>query len=213
MGQYKRKRTTRKTAVRRKKARMTSTSRTSKSAITRQVHRFVRGVAMQTISGNAAFAPFQSVLGATLDACLNHTEFTNLYDQFRIDWVKAQFYLRIDPSAQVAASASYPRIYWFRDYDDQGLASLNDVRENSKGKRAILHPNRPVTIWFKPNVLSEIYRTAVTTGYSPKFSQWIDCSVPNLVHYGIKYAIDDLTNTNYRVDLEIQYGLSMRQSR
>lgn len=192
---------------------MTRGTGLSVSRVRSQIHRFVRGCAMQTIVGNAVYAPYQSVLGATLDNTLNHTEFTSLYDQFRIDWVKAQFFLRIDPSAQTAAGASYPRMYWFRDYDDQALASLNDVRENSKGKRAILHPNRPVTIWFKPNVLSEIYRTAVTTGYSPKFNQWIDASVPNLVHYGIKYCIDDLTNTNYKVDLEVTYGLSMRNSR
>lgn len=196
-----------------KKRRTTKMARNSRVPTTAVVHRFVRGCAMQTITGNVAFAPYQSVLGATLDNVLNHTEFTNLYDQFRIDWVKAQFYLRIDPGAQVAAGASYPRLYWVRDKDDQALASLNDIRENSLGKRAILHPNRAVTIWFKPNVLSEIYRTAVSTGYSPKFSQWIDCTTPNLVHYGIKYCIDDLTNTNYKVDLEIQYGVSMRQSR
>lgn len=199
--------------ARRKKRATTTRRRMRTSMVARSVHNFVRGCALQTITGNVAYAPYQSVLGATLDNALNYTEFTNLYDQFRINWVKAQFYLRIDPSAQTAANASFPRLYWFRDYDDQGLASLNDVRENARGKRAILHPNRPVTITFKPNVLSEIYRTAVTTGYSPKFSQWIDVAVPNLVHYGIKYCIDDLTNTNYKVDLEITYGLSMKNSR
>jgi len=197
----------------RRRATVRPRARVSRSSVGNRVHRFVRGCPVNTITGNAAFAPYQSVLGATLDNALNHTEFTNLFDQFRIDWVKAQFYLRIDPSAQTAAGASYPKIFWYRDMDDQALVSLNDIRENSKGKRAILHPNRPVTIWFKPNVLSEIYRTAVSTGYSPKFNQWIDASVPNLVHYGIKYCIDDLTNTNYKVDLEITYGLSMRQSR
>lgn len=200
----------------RRKKRMTLRKRPaglSASTAARQIHSFVRGCPVNTITGSAGYLPYQSVLGATLDNVINHTEFTNLYDQFRINWVKAQFYLRIDPGAQSAAAASYPRLYWFRDYDDQSLVTVNDIRENSKGKRAILHPNRPVTIMFKPNVLSEIYRTAISTGYSPKFSQWIDCSVPNLVHYGIKYCIDDLTNTNYKVDLEITYGLSMRQSR
>lgn len=168
---------------------------------------------MLTVTGNVVHAPYQNVLGATLDNVLNSGEFTSLYDQFRIDWVKIQFFLKIDPSAQTAATASYPRLYWFRDYDDQTLPSLNDIRENSRGKRAIMHPNRPVTIFFKPNVLSEIYRTAISTGYSPKFGQWIDASTPNLVHYGIKYAIDDLTNVNYKVDIEVTYGLSMRQSR
>lgn len=171
---------------------------------------------MQTISGSALYNPYTSVLGATLDNCLNSSEFTSLFDQFRIDWVRAKFYLKIDPSAQTAATASFPRLYWYRDYDDQTVGDatfLQDVRENQKGKIAVMNPNRPVTVFFRPNVLSEIYRTGATTGTAPKFGQWISTTHANLIHFGIKYGIDDLTNTNYRVNLEITYGLSMRQSK
>lgn len=171
---------------------------------------------MQTITGSALYAPYTSVLGATLDNCINHTEFTSLFDQYRIDWVRAKFYLKIDPSAQTAATASFPRMYWYRDYDDNTVGDgtfLQDVRENQKGKVAVMNPNRPVTITFKPNVLAETFRTGSTTCYSPKFGQWISSAAPNCIHFGIKYGIDDLTNTNYRVNLEITYGLSMRQSK
>lgn len=171
---------------------------------------------MLTILGNAAHAPYTNVLGADLTTCLNHTEFTNLYDLFRIDMVKVQFYLKIDPSAQTAATASFPRLYWYRDTNDQGISPgtfLNEVRENSKGKRAVMNPNKPVTIMYRPNTLSETYRTSISTGYSPKFGQWIGTDTPNMTHYGIKYAIDDLTNTNYKVEIELTYHLSMKQSR
>lgn len=180
----------------------------------RGVHHFKRGSALNTINGNAVYAPYVDSLSFNLNAVINPSDFTSLYDQYRINYVVVKFHLRIDPSAQAAGSASYPRLYYYRDLDDTTAPSnLNEMRENQRCRMKVLNPQRCVTIKIRPNVLGMLYSTVGVTQYTPKFKQWLDCSTSTTIHYGIKYAIDDLTNTNYKVDIEKWYYISCRNSR
>lgn len=167
------------------------------------------------ISGNAVYAPFLGAFNLNgINNVINATEFTNLYDQFRIDKLIVRFYLKIDPSAQTAATANVPRLYWYRDYDDDTApANLNEIRENARCKVACLSLYKPVSIVMRPNALQTLYASAVASTYKPVFGQWMDVAVPTARHYGIKLGIDDLTNTNYRVDVEGIVYFSCRQSR
>lgn len=178
------------------------------------VHSFRRGGVTGTLTGNVAYAPYLGNYNTNFGQIINSGDFTALYDQYRINFIVVKFYLKIDPSAQTAATASFPRIFWYRDYDDNGNpASLNEIRENSKGKQAILHPNRPVTIKFKPNVLNTVYSSLGVSNYVPVFKQFLDMSTTATTHYGFKYAIDDLTNTNYKLDIETVVYFQCRQPR
>lgn len=177
----------------------------SKKPAWAQVHHFRRNVnEIGPIVGNAAYIPYTNATGVTFNQLINSTEFTSLYDQYRINYVVDKYWLKIDPSAQAAASASFPKMYICRDLDDGAVpANLNELRERNNCVVKVMNPNRPVVYKFKPNVLDSIYRTGITDGSStPKWKVWIDCSLPDLSHYGYKYAIDDLTNTNYRVTIE-----------
>lgn len=170
-----------------------------------------------TTAGNVAYAPLVATFSSgyiNLAQVVNSTDFANLYDQYRINFVVLKFWLRIDPSAQTAGTASFPKLYWYRDYDDATApAGLNEMRENAKCKVAVLHPNRPITIKFKPNTLQLIYQSAVANQFKPVFGQWIDMTTTNTGHYGIKYCVDDLTNTNYRLDTEATFYFQCRQPR
>lgn len=186
----------------------------SRLPVASQVHSFVRYATPGLIAGNVAHAPFLGWYGPRLDFMSNSSEFTNLFDQYRINFVVYKFYLRIDPSAQTAATASFPKLYWYRDYDDSNIpGSLNEIRENGRCKMAILHPNRAVTIAFKPNVLNLMYYSGVSNQFSPNFKAWIDVAKPDCQYYGIKAAIDNLTNTNYMVDIECKYYIQCKNTR
>lgn len=167
------------------------------------------------IYGNAAHAPFLGCFNLSGVASLvNSTELTNLYDQFRINKVVTKIQFKIDPSAQAANVASYPRFYYYRDYDDSNApTSLAEMRENSKTKMLIMHPNRFITLVCKPNMLQTMWSSVISSTYKPAFGQWVDCAVPSASHYLWKYAIDDLLNTNYRIEIETTLYCSFRQSR
>ena len=43
---------------------------------------------------------------------------------------------------------------------------------------------------IRPAILAQTYRTAVTTGYAPKFNTFIDMTNTDVPHYGLKYSVD-----------------------
>lgn len=215
---YTRKRIFKKRTFKRRPATRT-TRRATTTMITRrpsnQVHSFKRMLSSPfQFVGSAVYAPLVQSFTCTLGNLTSATDFTNLYDQYRINFVSVKFWLKIDPGAQTAAAASYPKFYWYRDYDDDGFPSnLNEMRENSKCKVIVMNPNRPITVAYKPNVLQTVYASTTTNTYKPAFNQWTDMANTSTKHYGFKWAIDDLTNTNYKVDLETTVYFQCRQPR
>lgn len=169
----------------------------------RDVHYFRRNFNFGDLPGNAVHAPYLAANTFSFSQLPNVIEFTSLFDRYMITHVQLKFFLTIDPSAQAAASAVYPRMWWVRDYDDSiAPGSLDSLREHAKVSTKILTPNRPVIVNIKPAVLSETYRSALATTYSPKWRTWIDCGATDCPHYGLKYGIDNFTNTNYVLRVE-----------
>lgn len=217
MAGYKRKRTGAARPAKKRKFNMTrkKMGRRRLGGMT-QVHHFRRMFANTgTIVGNAVYNPYLDIFGpVTLSQVQGASDFTNLFDQYRLNFCVVKFYLKISPDAQTAANASFPKLYWHRDYDDSNVPlSIAEMRENGRTKVAVMHPNRPVTIKFKPNCLGVLYQSAIANQYTPKFKQWLDMSNAQTPHYGFKYAIDDLTNTNYRVTQEIYLYFSCKNTR
>lgn len=166
------------------------------------VHSFRRNTARFTVAGNAAFLPYQSTTNVALNQLVNSSDFTQLYEQFRITYVVIKFFLRIDPSAQAAAMANFPRLYWCRDTNDATPLTENEMYERADMRSAILKPERPVIMKFKPNVLQTNYLSGVTSAYTAKWGEWIDTVNAGIPYFGCKWNIDNLTNTNYRVDID-----------
>lgn len=183
--------------------------------LNKDVHYFKRMVSTPgSFSGNVAYAPLLQAWSFNFNQLANAGEFTALFDQYKITHIQCKFFLKIDPGAQSAAGASYPKLYWCADHDDDSAApSLNAMREHSKTKVRVLHPNRPVVCNIKPAILAMTYKTATTTGYCPMWKKWVDCNDSTVPHYGLKWAIDDLTNTNYKVDTEVTYWFQTRAAR
>lgn len=176
-------------------------------------HSFERKTNLFTISGNAVHAPYLGVSNIQLGFVRNAAEFSALYDQYRINKVKIQFWLKVDPSAQTAATAAHPKLYWVRDLDDSNVLTQDEMRERAKCKIAVMRTDRPITIWIKPNLLNLVYRGPTTSSYVPTFGHFLDMTNQDVPHYGIKYNIDDLTNTNYRVDIETTYYFQCKNTR
>lgn len=167
-----------------------------------------------TIAGNALSIPYLQGKNFNMTLLPNYTEFSALFDRYKITTIKLSYHLKYDPSAQGAGQANFPRLYYIKDYDDAATpSSINELREHSRCQMRILTPNRPVHIVLKPSILSETYRTNITSAVAPKWRQWIDWGNPDVPHYGLKIAIDDLTNTNYKVDVECKMWFSCKDTR
>lgn len=183
----------------------------------RDVHFFKRSyaqIAPGSFAGNVAYAPYLNAYSFNLAQLPNYTEFSNLFDRYMLTHVQLRFTLKIDPSAQAAASAVYPKLYYVKDYDDSSSpASLDVLREHSRCVQKVLYPNRPVIVNVKPAILQEIYRSGVATTYSPRWKTWIDCNTMDCPHYGLKWGLDDFTNTNMKIDIEGKMWFACKDAR
>lgn len=130
-----------------------------------------------------------------------YTEFTALYDRYRITCVQLQITLINNPNATWPLNGGpagadhngtnwYPKFWYCRDYDDDTPITLADMRERSNVKNFILRPNKEYKINVRPAILNQTYRTLTTTGYSPHWKQWIDMVDTNVPHYGLKWVVD-----------------------
>lgn len=177
----------------------------------RDIYSFKRCIANPgTLQGNAV-SPFITGQANTFSQISGSSDFANLFDQYMITYMQITFYLRIDPSAQPAATAAYPKLHFVRDYDDANTpANINELREHPRLATRVLTPNRPVKFGWKPAVLTNLFLTAITNGYAPKWNVWVDMANTTLPHYGCKYAIDNFTNTAYFVDTEMKFWFKCR---
>lgn len=172
--------------------------RLGRGRISRNMHRFVRWTlpvtnTFSTVTSESAFV-------WNFDSLLNNADFTSLYDRYRIDYIQCRAQLVNNPDGAFALNSTtpgnstnyYPKLWWCPDYDDSAAETLDDLKQRSKTKCVVLQPNKVYKFGVKPAILAQTYRTAVSTGYSPKWGQWIDMAQTNVPHYGIKYVLDAL---------------------
>lgn len=128
------------------------------------------------------------------------TDFTNLFDQYRINKVELKMIWQAntqeyDASNQTQARAILPLIHMATDYDDTGLFSLNDLLQYPNHRSIQLgqiNNAGPVHVINKPGVVFESQTDLLTPLPSTvKRSPWCDCAVPNVKHNGLKLAWDN----------------------
>lgn len=143
------------------------------------------------------------VLVFRLNAISNVTEFTNLFDRYRIRGVQVKFVPAanssdLNPSGtQVLA----PNIHSVVDLNDgtapTGVTELMeyDTYRMNRGLKGLKR-------YFSPRVSQEVYRSALTTSYGmANRNQWFDLTTGgiDIPHFAMKYSIDGGTTITFRV--------------
>ena len=134
-----------------------------------------------------------------LNDIVNVSEFTQLYDQYKIKGVMVTIKMITNPDAQnqtlnIGGQAStnfYPTIWYCPDHDDTTAPTLSFLKQYSRVKHKILRPNQEIKFFAKPNTLTQLYDGALATAYAnTKGRPWVDMANPDVPHYGFKMAID-----------------------
>ena len=210
---------------RRKITPKTKRSRMSRSKTSLNFHRFSRYTAAST----------EVIDGLELDKAYEYkfsdmvafSEFANLFDRYKLDRVVTTFQLINNPDAYhypggttlvTTATNFYPKMWFIHDYDDSTAESIGTLKERVGVKCRILQPNKTISVVTKPAVAIQTYKTATTTGYGPKWNQWIDMSASDVPHYGLKVAfdtnaLDPVANQGFQVRVENKYYFSCKDVR
>jgi len=192
-----------------------------------RVYSFNRGIDFITTStglvytgGTSNFAGFSLPAASNFFAfayapCLNDvvgdTDFTNLFDQYKIGRVTFKFRLVTNPdasntqntTASTNAANVFPLLYLYPDHDDViAPASVNEVRERASVKCSVLKPNSFVKYSIRPTTI-----TPITSGVIRNKPQWLDINSAATPHYGLKGVLCPQTGNvaqAYSVSVEIR---------
>lgn len=184
---YRRRRSTRRRPlIRRRRRVMTRRSRRIGYLRKTNVHHFKRTFTGNTvISGTSAgFSGY----GLTFDLLPNYTEFTALFDCYRINKILIKWVPNHN-SSEMGSSAYLPEFYSVIDPTDASApASLNEMYEYQTLK--MTRGNQIHKRIWRPTVVGALKETNQTSAYDsqPKWRQWISTAQPDVLHYGIKFA-------------------------
>jgi len=133
-----------------------------------------------------------------------YTEFTAMFDQYRIPWIKIDFIPCF--SANLAGlfgtqvNQNMP-FYTAIDYDDGSPpASVAAIQQYSNCTRHEL--GKKFTVFIRPRNLSMIYESAIATSYAlAPYGTWLDCASAAVPYYGLHYAISEVAQSAGTVNL------------
>jgi len=128
------------------------------------------------------------------------SEFTGLFDQYRILGVKITFYpyaVNAFVISNTQQTLEIPQLYTVLDYDDATVPTTFTSLDEYKNCK-IFQFRRPYSRYFSPKLLSQSLFTATSGTFgqlsvSPK--NWVDMANTNVNYYGLKGALV-LTNSS-----------------
>lgn len=185
----------RKTTMRRRPRRTRVRRRTRRSLRTLKVYHFKRTVQLASITGG--LAQQFGALTFQLDDLPNYTEFTNLFDDYRINAVSLKFIPNRN-SSDFAGGVAPPGIsnfYTVFDYNDATVpGAVNDLMQYPNLK--ITQSSRMLTRTLRPASLDVVSAGGTTASVNPKWKQWLSTASPDVNHYGLKYCLDAFSAAN-----------------
>lgn len=149
-------------------------------------------------NSNASVYSAANSYSVALSACPGYTDFTNLFDSYRIVKVRIDFMPNLTGNPANALPGLYNMFHMAVDHTDVSVPSQSgDVLQYDQHRS--VQPYRPFSITWKPAPSSAYYNSATLSGYGPVPGAWIDSSSPAVPHYGLKTWWDCNSATSTRI--------------
>lgn len=126
------------------------------------------------------------------DSLPSVTEFSALFDQYRISNVTLRIDYTTDLFNNSGVAYKAPLILCAIDHDDSGSATVADLLQYPQVITHSFDANgyTPFIASFRPNPLMDVAGSGISTGYAPmKVAPFIRTANLSIPHYGFKLAI------------------------
>jgi len=162
-------------------------------AAARNLHYFKRTVRLTDLLASATAltnVPIANAYSFNLNQLPNPTEFTNLFDQYKITGAKLVFTpgannALYSPLSGQSVAFGFNRFMSVIDYDDSSIpASESELMQYNTLK--VTPPMRTHTRYLKPKILEALYNGTLSTAYQAARPGWVDVGNPSVPHYGVK---------------------------
>lgn len=162
--------------------------------------------ALGTVTIQSISDTFQA-FNFSLDDLPSYTEFTALYDMYKINAVKVSFLPQMTENISLTSvnnPHAYTRFFSAIDYNDSTApSSIDELRQYQTCKYTpILRPHKRYI--YKPKILD-----SSNTSRSP----WIATSSPSTNYFGLKIAVENMnstTTTSMDYVIEAKYYVSFK---
>jgi hypothetical protein len=172
-----------------------------------RVHTFHRSLSIGNIVGSTT-GEVDSAIGVTLAGFPDYTDFTNLFDTYRIMQIIVEFNpLFLDTTA----TTNYPPIATAIDYDDGNSTTYSQLEEYDSFQ--ICQTGQYFQRVFTPRIALAAYSGSFASYAQPKAGTWIDVASPGVIHYGLKYALPITGAANSVWSVQVHAILQFRESR
>jgi len=179
-----------------------------RNIILRNVEKWIDKGILTSTSLAAGFYAFQFVLQDIPDS----SQFTSIFDQYRLTRVD----VRVIPMTQHAlpAGSSAISMCWVAtDFDDSAAPSSVAQVQNYSNALAI-SPGSGTMFSFKPMIETAVQQSGGAIVAGGVAEPWLNCSQPNIPHFGVKVAITQSTSTNVNYWYIIfRYHVAFRSAR
>lgn len=154
---------------------------------------------------------FSGALQFTLSDLPGYTDFTNLYDMYKINkvvWKLIPKYTEAALNGGTANNSNCQQIHSVIDYDDNvaptgGISQLTQYQSHRMTRGNQIHSR---------TIIPKVQTSAQALSALPKANQWIDCDQTTVYHRGIKFIVPAAAQpgTTLYYDAEITMYLSMK---
>lgn len=158
-------------------------------------YNFKRKAYVETISVGYGAGNILGAYTFALNKLPNYTEFTALFDRYRICGVLVEFMPAVDSFSTEAGVSmtnfALPQVRTIIDHTEDGVPTdFNEMYQYKNCK--MTQGNRIHKRFLKPAVLTSAFESTIATAYIPKWKQWITTDDPATPHYCLKYGINAL---------------------
>lgn len=167
-----------------------------------KILKFVRSVPTQVITQSASLTNPNGTIVFKLSDCPSVTDFTNLFDKFRITHVKITWRLQDAP----LDGGIFPTINSWKNYDVALTVpiSANQVLQTPNVYQMQTDPdNRTLSHTITPYLITSVFNA----GYTQITNKWVDMNYFNQAqYYGLAYYIENFIGTDSQ-QIKLVYDL------
>ncbi len=177
-----------------------------------QIYRFKRTTTLPTLIQQSATAEVDGAYAYSLSSVPDASDFTALFDQYRISSVRVTFRpITTFNNFLAGNSALPPQLYTAIDYNDGTLVSIADLQQYQSCKVTRFDQNQVRT--FSPMIQLAANASGSAVLSVADSSRWIDTAQTSVFYYGLKYGIsagDGSQTVLQRWEVTVEYFLEFR---
>lgn len=139
----------------------------------------------------------------------NYTEFTQLFDEYKICAVKVKF-MPLQSETNTGTTTNYQMMPFFTVIDPDDTTAPADLNTLFQYESLKAHfPLRPFSRYIKPRMSVGAYSGAFSS-YANVKPGWVDASSPSVQHYGLKIGLAATPNVVYSWQMILTYYMKFR---